>query len=219
MKNYRFTLIEMVVTITLITMISTLLSPQIRKAISKSREIICQKNILEQYRAVMTYADQSADRLPYTSSFQYEWWWNRPPASPIIDQYYDDILGDMVEPHSYICPGISEDIYQRETLNEDITYRYNSFYASGWYYGNMKGEGHSLHQIEHPSEAKFAFDLSWYNWGLLDTPHDGINMGNMDGHISHKVFIEINERQFFDDVVGTVLSEGWGERTFTPLGY
>ncbi|MGO8700558.1 MAG: type II secretion system protein [Limisphaerales bacterium] len=63
-KSTGFTLVEMLVVITIAALLSALLLPALSTAKEKSKRTVCKSNIREILMVVETYADQNSDVLP-----------------------------------------------------------------------------------------------------------------------------------------------------------
>ncbi|MBP8954360.1 MAG: DUF1559 domain-containing protein [Armatimonadetes bacterium] len=177
-----FTLIELLVVIAIIAILAAILFPVFARAREKARQSSCLSNLKQITLAVLMYADDWDETLPY---YQRPWGY----------AWYDDIMPYMKNRQILVCPSKPDWNPSAPThktgygLNETV---FPSGSGSPWPVPSIP-----LSAIQSPSETiagadknqgnvyivgvSFAGSTAWpYN---VDTRHnDGANFAFMDGH-------------------------------------
>jgi len=103
-KNKAFTLIELLVVVSIIALLVSILMPALRKARFQARCVVCLSNQRQIGLAMIIYASDNDDRLPYHNA------WN-PPIVQQLGRGGND-LRPLLEPYAvnpevFYCPGFS----------------------------------------------------------------------------------------------------------------
>jgi prepilin-type N-terminal cleavage/methylation domain-containing protein len=95
-----FTLLELLVVLSIISLLMGLLLPSLRQAREQSRQLVCRKNLTNIWRGIIQYSYESNDRLPYLErvSDQID------PFDPKYPTTVGNVLGPYVEHWSFVCP-------------------------------------------------------------------------------------------------------------------
>lgn len=99
-KNRAFTLLELLVVVSIIALLMGLLLPSLRNARDQSKQVLCRKNLTNIWRGVLVYAVNNNDRAPYIES-------RDPKLDPFDPKYptmVGNVLGPYVERWSFVCP-------------------------------------------------------------------------------------------------------------------
>lgn len=105
MRDFRarqsgFTLLELLVVVSIIALLMGMLLPSLRNARDQSKQIVCRKNLSNIWRGIVVYAVNSNDRVPYIESLD-------PAFDPFDPQHptmVGNVLGPYVEYRSFACP-------------------------------------------------------------------------------------------------------------------
>ena len=95
-----FTLLEVLVVVSIIALLMGLLLPSLRRAREQSKQLVCKKNLNEIWRGVLVYSIEYSDRIPFIERI-----------SPEIDPFDEahpttvgSVLGPYVDRGSFACP-------------------------------------------------------------------------------------------------------------------
>lgn len=95
-----FTLVELLVVMSIIAILLALLLPTIRRAKEQSNRIICQKNLRDIWNGVVVYSTEFNDRIPFLVRGDVA----DDPFDPKNPQAVGVVLGPYVGPRAFICP-------------------------------------------------------------------------------------------------------------------
>jgi prepilin-type N-terminal cleavage/methylation domain-containing protein len=99
-RSRGFTLLELLVVISIIALLMGLLLPSLRNAREQSKQLVCKKNLSNIWRGVVAYAVEYNDRAPFIERLN-------PDFDPFDAQYptmVGNVLGPYVERWSFVCP-------------------------------------------------------------------------------------------------------------------
>lgn len=107
----RFTLIEMLIVITIIAILAALLSPSLQKAIQQAQGIACANNMRNVHLAFTAYAQDNHDRYPPLSVRRADnsWasWWHQDVAGRYFDANITWRNSNGHDLQQIRCPGAS----------------------------------------------------------------------------------------------------------------
>lgn len=171
-----FTLIEMVVVITIILMLTILIVPGVQRALENSRAAKCQSNLRQIAAAVLYYANDHNGKVPRLAPPNNENHW------AFQHQQYER-LGDYLSPfESYRCPSATYGnsgptwpiYYCDENIDFCTDYKLNDYVK----YINST----SLAFLDH-SWVVVAADLDWVPDGFQPRHGDGEHYAFLAGHV------------------------------------
>ncbi|MFA7373391.1 MAG: prepilin-type N-terminal cleavage/methylation domain-containing protein [bacterium] len=196
-KLKGFTLIELLVTIAIIALLASILFPVFGKAREKARQATCQSNLKQISTAMMLYAQDWEEMLPFRTPAggpaNYEW-------DVQLMQYFGLKWGQGNKITSYYCP--SSLPYPSFELYRSLSYAYNRHVADNEY------DSRNLTSLTTPSSTLLIVDMrclstgpdtSWCTYNARDTPtyitynstrfpytrhSNGVNVLFADGHVA-----------------------------------
>ena len=95
-----FTLLEVLVVVSIIALLMGLLLPSLRSARDQSKRLVCKKNLSAIWRGVLVYSMEYSDRVPYLEHIS-------PAADPFDENHptvVGTVLGSYVDERSFVCP-------------------------------------------------------------------------------------------------------------------
>jgi prepilin-type N-terminal cleavage/methylation domain-containing protein len=99
-KQSGFTLLELLVVISIIALLTGLLLPSLRNARDQAKQLGCSKNLHNIWRGVYAYATSGDDRIPYLETRDPK----LDPFDPKHPTMVGNVLGPYVERWSFVCP-------------------------------------------------------------------------------------------------------------------
>lgn len=116
-KNYRFTLLELLVVVAIIGILLSLLLPSLSKAKDASKKVVCASNYKQIYVGSMIHTNNNDKKLPRTRRARwnhYSWIWT---VSQALD--LDCVANpSKAESDVFTCPKVSPS----ESMNTSYTY-------------------------------------------------------------------------------------------------
>lgn len=197
-RKHGFTLIELLIVIAIIAILAGLLFPVLAQAREKGRSAVCQSNLKQLSLAVLMYAQDYDEKLPYAHFY----------ASGAYNNGYYRFWFEMVQPYLkdrkvLPCPTQLDDGDYRVFVAEDGSlYAFN--YAMSYLWDATSAvqdaeavAGHGLGEIPDPAGTALLVDannvcihsiipdsdLSEHGARVSKRHHDGFNMAFCDGHV------------------------------------
>jgi prepilin-type N-terminal cleavage/methylation domain-containing protein/prepilin-type processing-associated H-X9-DG protein len=220
-RRKGFTLIELLVVIAIIGILAAMLLPALSKARRTAQRASCLTNIKQISLACMMYADENDGQLPVAPVFDWEVGpsWYLSSYSPIT--YFQDVIKDQIAnvpghiTKVFKCPGAKKDFQGGWLLRpETCAYQYNCFWsahdAKGPPFVPATAPGRRLSNVARPSDAILVADMAFFNWQPSWLPHEGINIGYVDGHagwMSSGIFF--SKVKFDKQLFRSPYSDGW----------
>ncbi len=151
----RFTLVEMLVVITIIAILASLLMPQMQKALDASRSLKCLSNLKQLSCAVQSYAGDNQDCLPYSINPSASEW------SYVLRIYGLDgreLWGRWSSAY-YDCPGVDNTI-----CDANRAYPFHRNYACNNMVMTNSADGAPLRagKVRRPSQVAVLVDAPLY---------------------------------------------------------
>lgn len=195
-----FTLIELLVVVAIIALVAVLLVAGVRAGLDRSRQAACLSNQRQIFTAMLLYAAENRDSLPWavTQEADKAYLANEPKPwlQDVLLPYAGGATGNLSR--VFRCPGVKQ-TWLRENPNANH-YRYNAPNA-----GNA-----NLGSIQHPFQAVVLFDTAWPDWSRRDLPHDGVILQYADGHGAHLDASSFLDPAAFDgDLLSPLMTDGW----------
>jgi len=138
MNNHRqrgFTLIEMLLVVSLIVLLISLLLPALNKGFDATKTSTCKSHLAAIYSATQTYALENRKRAP--SGRQGSWGWVQSPWYN-IDSVRNGVLYDYMGQNekAYLCPKFL-DVYKKwnpsnNNLTAAFSYSLNEYMGNSW---------------------------------------------------------------------------------------
>lgn len=102
-RRSAFTLIEIIVTVAIISLLMAILLPSLRDARDQARRVICRNNLRSIWTGMLSYALAHQDRVPFIEDPNIK----DPTADPFDTMFktsVGNVLGGLVESGSWRCP-------------------------------------------------------------------------------------------------------------------
>ncbi len=108
-----FTLVELLVVISIIAMLLAIMMPALNKARRKAERILCLNNVKSQYTTQITYASANNGKFPSHSDFSPEyvqsWYKSNAPANQYSQVYVALNKGYVKDYKIFICPIVAKE--------------------------------------------------------------------------------------------------------------
>jgi prepilin-type N-terminal cleavage/methylation domain-containing protein len=95
-----FTLLELLVVVSIVALLVSLSLPALRTAREQSRQLVCRHNLDDIWRGVYLYSLDNSDRVPYMERRDV----TLDPFDKRFPQLVGNVVGRYVERRSFICP-------------------------------------------------------------------------------------------------------------------
>lgn len=174
-RNSKFTMIELLVVITIITILAGILLPAMKSVLDKAREINCMNNLKQSVLATLSYTD---DNDSWLMLYKHGWW-----RSLIVNGYLSESK-IFTCPSFEFCPG-----------GIPVSYNfpgYQSYKVAGKKLGIFKGPANYCMYVEHRSTDRHTY-RDWgaeppydsWKWEINTSyPHNlWMNVAMLDGHL------------------------------------
>ena len=99
-RKCGFTLLELLVVVSIIALLMALLLPSLRRAREQSKQLVCRKNLTNMWRGVLVYSTEYNDRVPYLERIDQ----SIDPFDPAYPTLIGTVLGPYVDRGSFVCP-------------------------------------------------------------------------------------------------------------------
>jgi prepilin-type N-terminal cleavage/methylation domain-containing protein len=99
-RKCGFTLLELLVVVSIIALLMALLMPSLRRAREQSKQLVCRKNLTNMWRGVLVYSTEYNDRVPYLERIDQ----HIDPFDPNHPTLIGTVLGPYVDRSSFVCP-------------------------------------------------------------------------------------------------------------------
>ena len=99
-RQSGFTLLELLVVVSIIALLMALLLPSLRRAREQSKQLVCRKNLTNTWRGVLVYSTEYNDRVPYLERIDQR----IDPFDPAYPTLIGTVLGPYVDRASFVCP-------------------------------------------------------------------------------------------------------------------
>lgn len=154
-RRRAFTVIELLVVITIISILAALLAPGLRAARNKARSLACLNNLRQIGIALQSYSAENNDCLPH--AWHVAWYGDLNGGWELTLQTYLGKGGSFgPQPPVFTCPAVS----QHGTLNFAGYLWSQDYGANFWllYYAPLSPEWPSRNPISRPSELAIVMD-------------------------------------------------------------
>lgn len=203
--HYKFTLLELLIVIAIITILTAIMLPSLQKVREKGKAIVCVGNLKQIGHAFLNYADDNMGHAPNnnaTANFQFGPY----PWGSVVNRtlcpYLGDTGGAKLAPVSK-CPsgrmdstvGINNDIRLASDGTSELpnpSYKMNDYFVMRtWGDGTDSGAYCSLiAKIPYPTQRMIYSDWHYTNtsitWENIDRRHSkGANVLFLDNHVKY----------------------------------
>jgi prepilin-type N-terminal cleavage/methylation domain-containing protein/prepilin-type processing-associated H-X9-DG protein len=179
-KRRCFTMIELLVVMTIISVLIALLLPTLQSIREMARGAKCKSNLRQIALGLQMYVNDHQGYLPWCIT----WWWNAADANMAGSEvYFTDVMipylgGSNFSPAPvFLDPGVKDEWVR--TLN--FHYANNFWYMSGIDIGQSPRQADSAKEPPRCWTVKCAGDNAWT---AAQWPHQGTyNVAFLDGHV------------------------------------
>ena len=240
MKKCRFSLVELLVVISMLSLLASLLSPHLKSSLAHSASINCRKNIKNQLVGTALYLQDHDDRF---------WEYRLPASRKKLDNpgpvyLNDDVLrGESFEecsrqksgnPYSstgrwgnyqailvfysgghgsYQCPSYGGESY-------DVLFKYSYSFSKAYdhhHLGAFRASPSQLGAILDNRQTSYV-DITSRAYQIVARHEGGVNLGYLDGHVDNLLPDELNHLSAQWDILGMTPhgNHGTGGPTLTP---
>jgi prepilin-type processing-associated H-X9-DG protein len=170
-----------------------MLLPALSRAKEAGRRAYCLNNVKTILLACQLYADDNDEHLPFAITYAWE-------AGTYVDYSggATNFLQDILIPYAmgkidnigkcFKCPSV-KNFQGGWMLDPKAThYRYNAYWACATANGTSTPRpppGRRISAVKQSSEAVLIWDACFPDWDPKWFPHDGINVGYVDGHVAY----------------------------------
>lgn len=203
MKSYNrhFTLIELIVILSMIMFLASMLIPALNVALEKGESIQCQGNMEQVYQALTLYAGDNRGQVPYSYDSVKRVSWNAYVYASLSNKKGPLIVGD-IEQLEMECPSADK------SKNWQFTTYALNFAVGGYSWSFRKGDTYcNIYRANNPGEVFFAGEKnpgatgglyaifrnsfpvidkqnsSAYHYNVAIRHNDGGNWLYLDGHV------------------------------------
>jgi len=203
MKCKFFTIIELLVVISIIAILASLLLPGLAKAKEKAKEIECKGNLKQVESTSFIYVDDNNGAIfSYYTAASPQFWWSKLAYFNLGINSISDANNSLKAPKMFACPAAKPPAYGWGA--GDWLSTANVSYGFNYWFMNSIASRISL--IKNASETVFFTDIETrpagyfitypphYKpmngvdyvsvWGVADWHSKGTNIGWFDGHVS-----------------------------------
>ncbi len=201
-ERNAFTLIEMLVVISIIAVLVALSFPVLSSIRKKGYQAACVSNIRQALTATLLAANDNGGRYP--NMHGYSWEQGETWIADTLAPYFGGTVGK--DPNKVLrCPAAERN--PQEAWLEDSRYchyRYNIWHAQN----QMPLLG--------PTNAMVFFDTAWPDWKRTDFAHSPgqsafLNVAYADGHVTALSFVDYQKQSTGDEAQSDFFALGWSK--------
>lgn len=180
-----FSLLELLIVISLISVLSALMMPALKAAKDSAARAKCQSNLHQTGVAIQMYINDKKGYLPFARTMTTE----TPPYPSPPPPYLQDLIRPYLQGPDvgmgtnspvFVCPSVKMGWVL--AVSPRCDYRYNWWFCNGWNLPTPSRIGITADSLTMSSSAVVVFDMAWNNWAYKDLPHNGIDAVYADGH-------------------------------------
>lgn len=180
-RHNGFTLVELLVVVSIIALLMAILLPVMRSAREQSKQVGCRKNMTDLWRGVLAYSFENNDRAPYLER-----------VNPLVDPYdkshaalVGNVLGPYVVPGTFVCPGAVAGVPETDPNSKrrwKLTYDFSTADLTGKPMPYDRAQGAYSGEFPDPAVVNsFHFDgrpIRMIGMGRDPGPDDSLRQGD-----------------------------------------